>query len=129
MLEERAESMSEESQMEAVSEVIDAHIERTEQLMASSEKKVEGACSGGEQSSVKPPFVFKSVDHMKPDTLVKDVRPSELRAWIIKYNTWFRCSFQGNPTLELEVDSFLSVLNSWRTNSRESGRGPHLRTC
>ena len=53
------------------------------------------------------------MDHMKPFSLVKDVRPSELRSWKLKYDKWFRNSFQGTPLLKLEVDSFLLFLDSW----------------
>ena len=56
------------------------------------------------------------MDHMKPETLMKEVRPSELRAWRFKYDQWFRSSFQGSVPLSLEVDTFLCFLDSWWLN-------------
>ena len=56
------------------------------------------------------------MDHMKPQMLVKDVKPSEMRTWRYKYNQWFRSSFQGPVPLELQVDTFMCFLDSWWMN-------------
>ena len=47
---------------------------------------------------------------------MKEIRPSEIRAWELKYEKWFRCSLQGQPPAELEVDTFLSLVDPWWPN-------------
>ena len=53
---------------------------------------------------------------MKPEMLVKDIKPSKMRTSIYKYGQWFRSSFQGSVPLELQVDTFMCFLDSWWMN-------------
>ena len=53
---------------------------------------------------------------MKPEVQMREVRPSEMRAWKYKFDQWFRSSFQGSVPLSLEVDTFMCFLDSWWLN-------------
>ena len=116
-----------ESQRDSVTEAIETLGERSEQLLMQSERKGEVATvthSGGEARS-KPPFTFKSMEHMRPSTLVNEIRPSELRAWELKYEKWFHCRMQGQPPAELEVDRTPS--SHWWIPGGSTGFSPSTR--
>ena len=50
---------------------------------------------------------------MKPDCLVKEIKPSELRTWRFKYDQWASASFQGSVPPDVEVNTFLCYLDAW----------------
>ena len=84
--------------------------DRTERMKMEPEKKGEasgGVSPGGEQGPSYRNFTYRSLDHMKPDTLVKEIKPSELRAWRFKYEQWVTASFQGHVPLDVEINTFL----------------------
>ena len=95
--------LEKESQTEVVAEGIDQLGDRTESIKAEFEKKMEaggGGASGGvsprggDQGGVRT-YVYRSLDHMKPREMVKEIKPSELRTWRYKYEQWCSASFQG----------------------------------
>ena len=100
-----------ESQTDVVAEGIDRLGDRTERMQAEFEKKME-AVGGGASGGASPrggdqggfrSYVYRSLEHMKPDSLVKEIKPSELRTWRFKYDQWVSDSFQGrcHPRLRL----------------------------
>ena len=53
---------------------------------------------------------------MKPECLVKEIKPAELRTWRFKYDQWTSASFQGSVPPEVEVNTFLCYLDaSWQS--------------
>ena len=106
--------MEKESHMEVVGEVVHMLGDRTEKLRLEPEKKADasgGVSLSGEEGSGLKKYVYKIMDHMKPDPLVKEVHPSEMRALQYKFDQWFHLSFQGTVKLKLEVYIFLCFLN------------------
>lgn len=108
-----------ESQRDSVTEAIELLGEKSEQLIIQTERKrevVAVASPGGDQVIRKPSFTFRSIEPLRPFTLVQEIRPSEFRAWELKYEKWFRCSLQSQPPAELEVDTFLLLVDLWWLN-------------
>ena len=65
-----------ESQVDVVGEAVDILGDRTEKLRLEPEKKAEasgGVSPSGEQGSSLKTYVYKSMDHMKPEILMKEV--------------------------------------------------------
>merc|ERR1711888_326564 len=90
-------------------------------MKAEYEKKVEAA-GGGASGGASPrggdqgsfiSYHYRSLDHMKPDSLVKEIKPSELRTWRFKYDQWVSASFQGQVPPEIEINTFMCYLDSW----------------
>ena len=113
--------LEKESQTEVVAEGIDQLGDRTESIKAEFKRKMEaggegasGGASprGGDQGGVRT-YVYRSLDHMKPPELVKEIKPSELRTWKYKYDQWCSASFQGTVPPEVEVNTFMCFLDSW----------------
>ena len=94
------------NQKDAVDDVIEVLGDRTEcWLNLVEERKVtvgEGS-SGGEGSTPRLSYTFKNITHMEPLLLMKEMRPSELRSWELKFNSWLSCSLQGSAPVEFYV--------------------------
>ena len=110
-----------ESQTDVVAEGIHRLGDRTERMQAEFEKKMEavggrafGGASprGGDQGGFSS-YIYRSLEHMKPDSLVKEIKPSELRTWRFKYDQWVSASFQGMVPPEVEVNTFMCCLDAW----------------
>ena len=70
-----------ESQRDSMTGAIESLWERSQQLLVQRKGEVAAmASSGGEHFISKPPFTFKSVENIRPSTLMKDIRHSELQA-------------------------------------------------
>jgi hypothetical protein len=113
--------LEKETQTEIVAEGIEQLGDRTEGIMAKFDKKMEaegGGASGGvsprggDQGGVRN-YVYRSLDHMRPPEMVKEIKPSELRTWRYKYDQWASASFQGTVPPEVEVNTFMCFLDSW----------------
>ena len=76
---------------------------------------LEGPATEGETKEASDPTyaLYRSLDHMKPDSLVKEIKPSELRTWQFKYDQWVSAPFQGTLPPEVEVNMFMCYLDSW----------------
>ena len=64
----------------------------------------------------KPVYSFKSMVHMQPPMILREVSPSELRAWEVKFDNWLKCSLQGVAPPDFAVNTFLSLVDSWWLN-------------
>ena len=115
-----------DSQKDMINDIIEQLSERSEDLLLHREEKKESSgpsIPGGEQVVSKPAYTFKSMTHMTPPVLHREVRPSELRAWESKFDTWMSCSLQGTPLSDFKVNTLLSLMDPWWHNRLLPKRG------
>ena len=107
-----------DTQADVVAEAVDSLGDRTEKLKIEpeKEKKVESPEGVSPEMEQRPSYVVHRMDHMKPESFVKDMKPSEMRTWKYKYEQWFRSSFTGTTPLELQVDTFMWFRDNWWLN-------------